>query len=332
LLLVGGEPAEATDGDSKQYRRPAFRERGVKDAATLETLVVKHAPSLEPGLTIVDTGAVLGESTIDLVGIAPDGTLVLIALGLVGDGGMILRALGAYAWCVEYPDAVRQRYRAARRELRWPPRIVFVAEGLPESFVRKVKRLGAPSVECVEFRALEGNGTSGLRFERRQHVRRAPGDAAPVAVEPLADGDPVAEAVIAIATTPDAASSRVASPGVGATPAGAVAMAKPPSAPASVPAAGPLVAKPPAAAAARATPSIAPPAAPVPGPPATLVPEPVRLQALDAVPPPAPPAPAASPAKKGARGSTRRRRTPAWPPTPSMLSAEERDAEDDEQS
>ena len=309
----------------------------MNDAATLETLVVKHAPSLEPGLTIVDTSAVLGESTIDLVGIAPDGTLVLIALGLVGDGGMILRALGAYAWCIEYPDAVRQRYHAARRELRWPPRIVFVAEGVPESFVRKVKRLGAPSVECVEFRALESNGTSALRFERRQHVRRAPTDRTPVTAKPLPDGDPVAEAVIAIATAPDEVPAPAASaaPGVGATPTGAVARATPPTAPPNAPAA-----------------------------PVALVPEPVRLQAVDAVAPVPPPPPAgttaapsvptatprpasaissraapgpgtappATPAKKGGRGRTRRPRTPAWPPTPSMLSAEERDGNDEEPS
>jgi hypothetical protein len=275
----------------------------VNDAATLETLVVKHAPSLEPGLTIVDTGAVLGESTIDLVGVAPDGTLVLIALGVVGDGGMILRALGAYAWCVEYPDAVRQRYRAARRELRWPPRIVFVAEGLPESFVRKVKRLGAPSVECVEFRALEANGTSVLRFERRQDVRRDPMDAVTVAAEPSPDGDPVAEAVIAIGTAPDEvrAAPHATAPGAGGMPAGAATRVTPPAGRAGTPAT-PMVAKPPASAPPRAAPSATSDRRPTP---ATT--------------------PPATPATKGTRGRSRRPRTPAWRPTPSMQSAQEQD-------
>ncbi|HEY3067307.1 MAG TPA: hypothetical protein VGL09_16050 [Methylomirabilota bacterium] len=317
----------------------------MKDAATLESLVTKHASSLEPGLAIVETSALLGESTIDLVGVGHDGALVLIALGLVGDGGMILRALGAYAWCVEYPDAVRQRYRAARRELRWPPRIVFMAEGLPESFVRKVKRLGVPSIECVEFRALESNGTSALRFERRQRVRldaagvaaapvtpvdspaAPPATATPNGADPLADGDPVAEAVIAITTAADEAkASRV-----------------------------------PAAAAPR-VPAPSAPAPPAPAVPPMLVPEPVRLQTPEAVVPAAPPvaasagsasvvSPNATPSeapvsvntppgkpvaemppasRKGARGRTRRRKTPAWPPTPSMLSADEKRDDDED--
>jgi hypothetical protein len=304
-------------------------ERGVKDAATLENLVAKHASSLEPGLTIVDTSAMLGESTIDLVGVAPDGSLVLIALGLVGDGGMILRALGAYAWCVEYPDAVRQRYRAIRRELQWPPRIVFVAEGLPESFVRKVKRLGVPSIDCVEFRALESHGTSALRFERRQRVRLGTADASAVAAVPLAadgaapsvadamaDGDPVAEAVIAITT---AAEDGIAAPGAAAHLPGVAVSATP-----TVATAAPA--------------PVAP--APPPAPPSVLVPEPVRLQTPQAVTSGATPvsAPAAKPVtesdaappEKSARGRTRRRRTPAWPPTPSMLSAEEKNEDDED--
>jgi hypothetical protein len=123
----------------------------IDDLPQLQELVGEHAETLETGLKVLDSRVLLGGATIDLVAVDAGGSLVLMALGFLGDDEMLIRALEAYSWALEYPDAVRRLYPAVRLSASDPPRIVFVAERMPDAFLRKVKHLRLPNVACVEF-------------------------------------------------------------------------------------------------------------------------------------------------------------------------------------
>jgi hypothetical protein len=131
----------------------------VKDAAELQDLVASHVEFVEPGLSIVDARVLLGDTTIDLVGVDKESALVLMALGFEADDEILLRALDAYSFCLESPDAVRRLYPAARVSAAEPPRLIVVAEHVTEAFLRKLRHLRVHRVDCLEF-------SIGLRFER----------------------------------------------------------------------------------------------------------------------------------------------------------------------
>src|SRR6267142_5756701 len=128
-----------------------FKRREVKTLHDLGTLVGENADAIEPGLQILASSLNLGRTSVDLAAIDRAHTPVLIALALTADDALLLKALEAYAWCLEYPESV-QRLAPGNVELAWPPRIVFVAERLLESFVRKMRLLNFSSVDCFEFR------------------------------------------------------------------------------------------------------------------------------------------------------------------------------------
>jgi hypothetical protein len=131
----------------------------VQDVAELQDLVASHVEFLEPGLTVLDARVLLGEATIDLVGVDKESALTLVALGFEADDATLLRALDAYAFCLESPDAVRRLYPAARFSAGEPPRLIVVAERIPEAFLRRMRHLRVQRVDCVEF-------SVGLRFDR----------------------------------------------------------------------------------------------------------------------------------------------------------------------
>jgi len=142
-----------------------FKRREVKSLHDLGTLVGENADAIEPGLQILASSLNLGRTSVDLLAIDRSHTPVLIALALTADDALLVRALEAYAWCLEYPESV-QRLVPATVNPGWPPRVVFVAERLLESFVRKLRLLKFSSVDCFEYRYIEVNGTTGFYLDR----------------------------------------------------------------------------------------------------------------------------------------------------------------------
>jgi hypothetical protein len=63
---------------------------------------------------------------------------------------------------------------------------MFIVERMPDAFHRKIKRLGFPDVDCVEFRLLDVEGTPAVCFESILRLRHEP-----VAAPTLAGGDNV---------------------------------------------------------------------------------------------------------------------------------------------
>src|SRR5215475_2993520 len=152
--------------------RPTFRKLEVKDISHLERLIVENADGVEPGLMIVDSRLLLGQTAIDLVGLDGKGSLVLVALSHSADDGLLLRAMDAYSWCLEYPDTLRRLYPMAKASSR-PPRILFIVEKTTDAFLRRIKQLSFLEIDCFEFRHLEVNGTSVVYFDLVERLRKS---------------------------------------------------------------------------------------------------------------------------------------------------------------
>jgi hypothetical protein len=142
-----------------------FKRREIKDLQQLGTLVTENVDGIEPGLKIIGSNLNLGRASIELVALDSSHTPVLVTLGLTADDTMLLRALEAYAWCLDYPESLQKLVPASSRP-EWPPRVVFVAERLLESFVRKMRLLKFSTVDFFEFRYVEANGTMGFYLDR----------------------------------------------------------------------------------------------------------------------------------------------------------------------
>ena len=140
--------------------RLAVRKLHVEDAAKLQTLVVENLDGIEPGLAALDARLLLGHSTIDVVAMDAAGTLVLIAVGFTANEEMILKAVEAYSWSLEYPQALQRLYPGCVLSEERPPRLLFVVERMSDAFQRKIKQLGFPEVDCVEVRHLEVDGVA----------------------------------------------------------------------------------------------------------------------------------------------------------------------------
>src|SRR5207249_493723 len=158
-----------------------FRRREVKDLSQLQTLVTEHAEAIESGFRVLAGTVSFGRSTVELVGLDGRGTPALVALGLTGDDAMLFRIVEAYAWSLEYPESVRRLIPAEGGADGWPPRVVFIAERLPESFLRKIRLLTFPAVNCFEYRDADGRAltwagrVSGARRGVGRADRRRPG-------------------------------------------------------------------------------------------------------------------------------------------------------------
>lgn len=151
----------------------AIKKLDVTDLGKLQALVIENLQELEPGLALLDSRLLLGHATIDVVAMDANSTLVLVALGFSADEEMLLKAVEAYSWCLEYPQAIRRLYPAARISESRPPRMVFVVGRVPDAFHRKVKQLGFPEVDCVEFRHLEVDGAPVMYFDTILQLRRS---------------------------------------------------------------------------------------------------------------------------------------------------------------
>ncbi len=138
--------------------KPAFKTFKLEDVKELQELVAEHIDGVEPGMRLLDTRVLLGGATIDVLAHDAGGGLTLLALGFVADDEMLLRVLEAYSWCLEYPEALRRLYPSVRLSATDPPRVLFVAERVPDAFLRKIKHLRFERADCLEFRF-------GLQFD-----------------------------------------------------------------------------------------------------------------------------------------------------------------------
>ena len=164
------------------------KKREITEQGQLQALVIEHVAGIEPGLTVLDSRLLLGQATIDVIAIDADGGLALMVVGSTADEEMLLKAVEAYSWCLEYPEAIHRLYPTTQISSSQPPRLLFVVERMPDSFHRKIKQLGFPEVDCVEFRHLEVDGAPAVYFDTLARLRRAPVATAPeperVAVPP----------------------------------------------------------------------------------------------------------------------------------------------------
>src|SRR5262249_34730054 len=120
------------------------RKLEILDVDHLRSLVIEHLDGIEPGITVLDSKLQMGQAIVDIVALDTDGALVLVTAGFTADEQMLLKAVEAYSWCLEYPDAVRRLYPAVDISATRPPRLMFVVERLPDAFHRKIKQLRFP--------------------------------------------------------------------------------------------------------------------------------------------------------------------------------------------
>jgi hypothetical protein len=173
--------------------RLAVKKVQIEDAAKLQTLVAEHIDSIEPGLVVLDSRLLLGQATVDVVGLDAQGALVLIVTGLTANEEMLLKAVEAYSWCLEYPESLERLYPSCVLSEERPPRLLFVVERMPDAFHRKIKQLGFSEVDCVEFRLLDVDGVPTAYFEPILKLRRAaPVERAPRVETPAPDAAPAA--------------------------------------------------------------------------------------------------------------------------------------------
>jgi hypothetical protein len=150
----------------------AVRKLQIEDTAKLQLLVAENINAIEPGLVVLDSRLVLGQATIDVIGVDADGALVLMTTGVTANEEMLLKAVEAYSWCREYPESLERLYPSCVISEQRPPRLVFVVERMPDAFQRKIKLLGFPAVDCVEFRLLDVEGVPTVYFESILKLRR----------------------------------------------------------------------------------------------------------------------------------------------------------------
>lgn len=116
----------------------------------LRRFVAEHVDALEPGLQIVEAGLRLGRTVVDLVAADARQTLVLISVGTMATERMLIGILDAYIWCLQFPDGLRRLCPDAPIAFTRPPRLVVVAEEVPEAFMELVGCLSF-EVECHEL-------------------------------------------------------------------------------------------------------------------------------------------------------------------------------------
>ena len=161
-----------------------IKKRAVTEVSQLQSLVADHVGAIEPGLAILDSRLLLGQATMDVIALDAHGTLVLMAVAFTADEEMLLRAVEAYSWCLEYPEAIRRLYPSAQISAAQPPRLLFVIERMPDAFHRKIKQLGFPEVDCIEVRVLEVDGVPAIFFDTLARLRRGPAAAPAPVPEP----------------------------------------------------------------------------------------------------------------------------------------------------
>src|SRR5262249_26640004 len=145
-------------------------------------LVAEHADSIEAGLKVLDSHVSFGGATVDLLAVDAAEALTLVAVGRIADDEMLMRTLEAYSWCQEYPDALRRTYPMVRLSPGQPPRVVFIAEQVPEAFLRKARHLRLDRVDFGKFRS--GRQSPHVPRERKSEEAARPTPASEPRREP----------------------------------------------------------------------------------------------------------------------------------------------------
>src|SRR2546421_8707262 len=130
----------------------------------LQALVVEHIDGIETGLTMLDSRLLLGHTTVDIVAVDSQGALVLVTAGFTADEEMLMKAVEAYSWCLEYPEAICRLYPSVDVSATRPPRLMFVVERMPDAVHREIRQLGFCEGDCAEVRALDVRGTQVADF------------------------------------------------------------------------------------------------------------------------------------------------------------------------
>jgi hypothetical protein len=164
----------ATHGKRTGAMNVLLKKLDVTGLDDLSRLVADNIDAIEPGLRVIEPRVFLGPATIDILGVDADGTPVLLAVGFTADDELLLRVIDAYSSWLEYPQSVSQHHPSILVSEDRRPRVIVVAERMPEAFHRKVKRLDVPLIDCVEFRRVEVNGAPAIYFERIVRLRRNP--------------------------------------------------------------------------------------------------------------------------------------------------------------
>jgi RecB family endonuclease NucS len=66
------------------------RKLEIPDLGQLQSLVIEHLDSIEPGLTVLDSRLLLGHANVDIVALDAEGALVLVTAGFTADEDMVL--------------------------------------------------------------------------------------------------------------------------------------------------------------------------------------------------------------------------------------------------
>lgn len=154
--------------------RRIARKTEAGEVERMRALVAERVPAIEPGLAVLESGLRLGRTTIDLVALDAKQTLVLIAVGGVADHKLLLSTLDAYIWCLQYPDNLRRLYPSAGIAEGRPPRIMFLAERVPDDFVAWLDELTLVHAECVEIGQLRSNASDVMPFPATPAAATAP--------------------------------------------------------------------------------------------------------------------------------------------------------------
>jgi hypothetical protein len=172
----------------------------------IRSLVADHAQSLEAGLTVLDTSLRLGRTTIDVIALDAKQNLVLVVAGEVADAKMLVGTLDAYVWCLAHPESIQRRYPAASIAITRPPRVIFVAERIPDTFIELLEQLSAVPVECQELHTPASPQTPALPARPKVEAPVAP----MVPVAPVIEVAPVIAAPAPVTPAPTAPSQRLA--------------------------------------------------------------------------------------------------------------------------
>jgi hypothetical protein len=237
----------------------------------LRRFVAQHAEALEPGLQIIEAGLRLGRTGVDLVAADARQTLVLIGVASVATDKMLVGMLDAYIWCLQFPDGLRRICPDAPIAFTRPPRLVVVAEEVPEAFMELVGCLSF-EVECHELAADAARDAVHPPATLTEMPAAAGSTPASVLSEAPAEPAPAAAPTVPAGGAPDATAVPVQPNHVSlADPAGAREDERGPAAPAEV-----------VAAAAEPDPEPETTAAAEPAPPPAA---PSRLETIAATPP-----------------------------------------------
>ncbi len=126
---------------------PPFEVVKVNDEAELESIVMEHMDTLEPGLLLLDHQRRTETARLDVMCADSEASLVIVELKMKEEDGMLLQALGNLDYVNENKDRFAAFYnkklKHENKQLEVdkgvPPRIILVAPSFSDSMRKAVK-------------------------------------------------------------------------------------------------------------------------------------------------------------------------------------------------